>query len=103
MHKNHETQETMADKLGTTRRSLREWLKDPERKISADFIITVSQMWKVPAFISSLLFESAGIHLNRKDPRHRALEHIRTVMWDQGIDEANRFLRENNMEPLRIQ
>lgn len=103
MHKNHETQETMADKLGTTRRSLREWLKDPERKISADFIITVSQMWKVPAFISSLLFESAGIRLNRKDPRHRALEHIRTVMWDQGIDEANRFLRENNMEPLRIQ
>lgn len=103
MHKNHETQETMADKLGTTRRSLREWLKDPGRKISADFIVTISQMWKLPDFISGLLFESAGICLNRKDPRNRALEHIRTVMWDQGIEEANRFLRENNMEPLRIQ
>ena len=103
MHKNEETQETMADKLGTTRRSLREWLKDPERKISADFIIYISQMWKLPDFISSMLPESAGICLNRRDPRNRALDYIRTTMWDQGIDAANTFLRNNHMEMLRIQ
>ncbi|HAE44619.1 MAG TPA: hypothetical protein DCG37_03325 [Lachnospiraceae bacterium] len=102
MHKNGETQETMADKLCTTRRSLREWLKNPERKISADFIIYVSQMWKLPDFISSLLLESAGICLNRKDPRCRALEYIRTTLWDQGIDAANTFLTNNNMEILTI-
>ena len=103
MHKNHETQETMADRLGTTRRSLREWLKDPERKISADFIVYVSQLWKLPDFISSMLLESAGIYLNKRDPRNRALEYIRTTMWDQGIDAANTFLRNNHMEMLRIQ
>ena len=102
MHKNEETQETMADKLGTTRRSLREWLKDPERKISADFIIYISQMWKLPDFISSMLLESAGICLNRRDPRNRALDYIRTTMWDQGIDTANAFLQSNHMESLRL-
>ena len=102
MHKNEETQETMADKLGTTRRSLREWLKDPEKKISADFIVYISQMWKLPDFISSMLLESAGICLNRRDPRNRALDYIRTTMWDQGIDAANAFLRRNHMESLRI-
>ena len=103
MHKNHETQETMADQLGTTRRSLREWLKDPERKVSADFVVYISQMWKLPDFISSMLLESAGIFLNRRDPRNRALEFIRTTMWDQGIDAANNFLKSNHMETLRIQ
>ena len=102
MHKNEETQETMADKIGTTRRSLREWLKDPEKKISADFIVYISQMWKLPDFISSMLLESAGICLNRRDPRNRALDYIRTTMWDQGIDAANAFLRSNHMESLRI-
>ena len=103
MRKNNETQETMADKLGISRRSLREWLMDPEKKISADFIIRIAQMWKLPDFISSLLLESAGISLNRKNPRNRALEHVRTVMWDKGVEAADRFLKDNQMEPLKIQ
>ena len=89
----------MADELGLTRRSLREWLRDPERKITADFVVLISQMWKLPYFISGLLLESAGISLNRKNARNRALEYIRTVMWDQGIEKANCYLKENNMEP----
>lgn len=59
-------------------------------------------MWKLPDFISSMLLESAGICLNRRDPRNRALDYIRTTMWDQGIDAANAFLRSNHMGSLRI-
>ena len=98
-----ETVYIMADASGSDKEVIvSEWLKNPERKISADFIIYVSQMWKLPDFISSLLLESAGICLNRKDPRCRALEYIRTTLWDQGIDAANTFLTNNNMEILTI-
>ena len=70
--------------------------------ISADFVIYIAQLWKLPDFISVLLLESAGITLNRKNPRHRALEHIRTTLWDQGIDKANNYLKENNLETLSL-
>ena len=45
MHKNGETQETMADKLGTTSKSLRDWLNDPEHtgKRTAPISITPSR------------------------------------------------------------
>ena len=36
------------------------------------------------------------------DRRHQALEHIRTVLWDQGIDEANKYLTSKGLEPLAV-
>ena len=76
MHKNGETQESMADKLGTSSKSLRDWLNDPAHKVTADFVVIVSLMWKLPDWISDMLLESAGIQLNERDRRHRALEYI---------------------------
>ena len=102
MHKNGETQETMAEKLNTTDRTIRDWLKDPERKISIDFVVTVSLMWKLPDWISRLLLESAGKSLNEKDRRHRALSYILDIMWDKGVEEANQYLASQGLQILSI-
>ena len=102
MHKNGETQETMAEKLNTTDRTIRDWIKDPEKKISIDFVVTISLMWKLPDWISRLLLESAGKILNEKDRRHRALSYILDIMWDKGVEEANQYLTSQGLQILSI-
>lgn len=102
MHKDGETQETMAEKLNTTDRTIRDWIKDPEKKISIDFVVTISLMWKLPDWISRLLLESAGKILNEKDRRHRALSYILDIMWDKGVEEANQYLTSQGLQILSI-
>ena len=100
MHKNGETQETLAPKLGTTDRTLRNWLEDPKRFFTVDRMVKLSLIWKLPDFISRLFLESNGIILVRRDKRDRALMYILDVLWDQGVDTANKFLVENDFSPL---
>ena len=102
MKKNGQTRESVAPLLHTTERSLHDWLYNPERKISRDFIVYISLMWKVPDWISSLLLKTVGLNMLEHDRRHQALEHIRTVLWDQGIDEANKYLTSKGLEPLAV-
>ena len=102
MKKNGQTRESVAPLLHTTERSLHDWLYNPERKISRDFIVYISLMWKVPDWISSLLLKTVGLNMLEHDRRHQALEHIRTVLWDQGIDEANKYLTSIGLEPLAV-
>ncbi|MBO6228996.1 MAG: hypothetical protein J6O50_00385 [Ruminiclostridium sp.] len=101
MRKNGDTRETMAEKLNTTTKTLREWLLEPEKKISADFITVISLMWQLPDWISILLLDRAGIHLNDYDRRHQALSHILHVLWDKGIKAADDFLESMRLDPLR--
>ena len=49
-------------------------------------------MWEIPDFISDLLLDRAGIKPNEYDRRQSALEYVRTILWDQGIDEGNKYL-----------
>ena len=102
MKKNGETRESLAPKLHTTDRTLHDWLYDPVRRITPDFIIGVSLMWQLPDWISKMLMERACICLNEYDRRQRALEYIRTALWDKGIEEANKFLKEKGLAPLEI-
>ncbi len=102
MHKNGETQITIAQKLGTNDRTLREWLNEPERKISYDFVVVISLIWKLPDWISKMLLARAFIQTSLYDRRHQALEHIRVVMWDQGVDEANKYLADRQLNTLSI-
>ena len=102
MRKNGETQETMADKLGTTSKSLHDWLNDPEHKITLDFVVIVALMWKLPDWITRLLIESAGKQINERNPRRRDLDYIIDIMWDQGIEEANKYLSCHGHEILRV-
>ena len=93
---------SLAEKLNTTDRTLREWIRDPEKRISIDFIVTVSLMWKLPDWISKMLLESAGKTLNERDRRHRALTYILDIMWDQGVEAANQYLTSQGLQILTI-
>ena len=57
-------------------------------------------MWQIPDWISKMLLDRASIHLSEYDRRQNALEYIRTVLWDQGIDEANKYLSGKGLELL---
>ena len=84
MRKNCETRETMSEKLNTTSKSLREWLMDPENRITIDFVVVIALLWKLPDWISLMLIDRACIHLNEFERRHQALDHILRVLWDKG-------------------
>ena len=99
---NNETQESLANSLGTTSRTLRRWLKDPEECINEDFIVLISQKWQLPDFITEALLECLAMSLNKKNPRHRALLYIRSVLWDQGVEAANEYLKQCDYAPLAI-
>ena len=78
-------------------------VSDPlSMKVTPDFVIIISLMWELPDWISAMLMDRAFIRLSEYDRRHQALEHIRTVLWDKGIKEANDYLTAHGMETLRI-
>lgn len=102
MRKSGETRETVAAKLHITEKNLREWLNDPDKKISRDFVVTIALMWKLPDRISHLLIDRDMVYIRENDRRHQALEHIRTVLRDRGIDEADKYLTGKGLSPLSI-
>lgn len=102
LRKNSETVETIAPKLYIAERTLYYWMKTPDRKITPDFVIYISLMWQIPDWISKMLLDRAMIRLSEFDRRHQALEYIRTVLWDQGVDEANKYLIRKGLEPLKL-
>ena len=100
MEKNDETRETVALRLHISKDTLYRWLEAPYGHITADFVIRVALMWQLPDWITRLLLERAGIHLSEYDRRQAALEHVYTVLWDQGIEEANKYLAEKKVAIL---
>ena len=102
MEKNDESRETVAYRLHTSEDSLSRWFADPVRFVTPDFIIRISLMWQLPDWISQMLLARASILLSEFDRRQRALEYIRTVMWDQGIEEANKYLESRGLERLDV-
>lgn len=100
MEKNDETRESTAYRLHMSVDTLDRWLSEPDKRITADFIIRISLMWQIPDWISKMLLDRASIHLSEYDRRQNALEYIRTVLWDQGIEEANKYLAGKGLELL---
>ena len=102
MKRNGDTRETMAEKLNTTSRTLYEWLKDPDRRINADFVVTIALLWRLPDWISALLLDRAYIHFSETNRRHLALQYILKVLWSEGVENANKYLTAKKMDILSI-
>lgn len=102
MKRNGDTRETMAEKLNMPSRTLLRWLEDPDRRINADFVVTVALLWRLPDWISALLLDRAYIHLSETNRRHLALQYILKVLWSEGVDKANEFLVARKLDPLTI-
>ena len=92
MKRNGDTREAMAEKLSMPSRTLLRWLEDPDRRINADFVVTVALLWRLPDWISALLLDRAYIHFSETNRRHLALQYILKVLWSEGVDKANEFL-----------
>lgn len=100
--RNGDTRESIAEKMHINVKSLQRWLKEPERKISADFVVTVALIWRLPDWVSALLLDRAGIQIGENDRRQLALQYILKVLWSEGIERANEFLTARKLECLNI-
>ena len=100
--KNGDTRESIAEKMHINVKSLQRWLKEPERKISADFVVTVALIWRLPDWVSALLLDRAGIQIGENDRRQLALQYILKVLWSEGIEKANEFLTARKLECLKV-
>ena len=102
MKKNGDTRETIAEKLNVNSKSLQRWLKEPDRKINADFIVLLALTWRLPDWISELLLDRAYIQLSESNRRHLALQYILKVLWSEGIENANAYLTARKLDCLSI-
>ena len=102
MKKNGDTRETIAEKLNVNSKSLQRWLKEPDRKINADFIVLLALTWRLPDWISGLLLDRAYIQLSESNRRHLALQYILKVLWSEGIENANAYLIARKLDCLSI-
>ena len=100
--RNSMTQDDVADALHMSLTALKERLKDPETRISADFIIQLMLLWQLPDWLTRLLMDRAYVHLSETNPRHLALLYIMRVMWMDGISKANEYLVSMGMNPLSL-
>ena len=94
--------EKMAEELDMSYTTLCRWLDQPQGKITIDFLMMVTLVLKLPDWLSELLFDRAYLRFSRSNKRHHALKYIQRVMWMDGIEKANAYLREKGMEPLMI-
>ena len=102
MRRNGDTRETIAEKLNVNSKLLQRWLKEPERKINADFVVVLALIWRLPDWISTLLLDRAYIHLSESNRRHLTLQYILKVLWSEGIDKANAYLTARKLDCLNI-
>ena len=102
MKKNGDTRETIAEKLNVNSKSLQRWLKEPDRKINADFIVLLALTWRLPDWISGLLLDRAYIQLSESNRRHLALQYILKVLWSEGVEKANAYLTARKLDCLSI-
>ena len=96
------SQEKMAEKIGIPFRTFQLWMGKPEKQYTVDFVIKVSLALELPEWISDLLLDRAGLSLSKVKKRDLALSWIQRVMWNDGIEKANQYLKERGYDPLAI-
>ena len=102
MKKAEVSQETLAEKIGIPFRTFQLWIGKPDKQFTVDFVIKVSLALELPEWISDLLLDRAGLSLSRVKKRDLALIWIQRVMWKDGIEVVNQYLKEHGFDPLAI-
>ena len=77
-------------------------LENPRRYLNEDYLTAICLYFKLPDWISRLVFKRAHFQLDEEDKRHRAIAHILRVQSNDGVEKANAYLERNGVEPLRI-
>lgn len=77
-------------------------LSDPRVYMNPDYLTLLCLYFKLPDWISRLVFKRACIQLDEDVRRHQALLHILRVQSNDGVDAANDFLVRSGLEELKI-
>ena len=77
-------------------------LENPRKYMNEDYLTAICLYFKLPDWISRLVFRRAHFQLDEEDRRHRAIGHILRVQSNDGVEEANAYLLRNGVAPLRI-
>jgi len=96
------TLENMVEMLSMDRRTFGRWLNDSRRYRNEDFITLLCIIFKLPDWISMMLFKRAHFMLEEDDRRHAAILHILRVQTENGIEAANEYLCRNHLSPLSV-
>lgn len=83
-------------------KTLSRWLDEPEKHGGVDLVASLALALQLPDWITAMLFKRAHIQLDEDDRRHQAIQHILRVQSNDGIEKANKFLKEKNLEPIRL-
>ena len=75
-------------------------LDDPRRYRNEDFLTLLCLCFRLPDWISRLVFKRAGFQLDDDIKRHRALMEILRSQSNDGIDAANKYLTDRRLDPL---
>ncbi|MBR2258244.1 MAG: hypothetical protein IJ899_13115 [Blautia sp.] len=75
-------------------------LDDPRRYRNEDFLTILCLCFKLPDWISELLFKRARFQLDDTDKRHRAIKNILRVQSNEGIEAANEYLKKMHLDQL---
>ena len=96
------TMEKLAEELNISVMTLSRWLADPDKYVNLDLVVTICLILQLPDWISMLLLKRAHIQLDDDNRRHQAIMHILRVQSNDGLEEANKYLKEKNLQILSI-
>ena len=99
-NRNNMSMDDVADVLGTSTRNLERWIANPGEKISADIVAKLTILWKLPDWLSHLMFDRALIHLSEFDDRCFLINEICRAYWNDDISKANEYLAQYGQGPL---
>ena len=77
-------------------------LEDPKKYMNEDYLTILCLYFKLPDWISRLVFKRAHFQLDEEDKRHQALLHILRVQSNDGVEAANEYLSRNHLTSLTI-
>lgn len=80
--------------------TFRRILDDPKRYKDEDFLVMLCLFFKLPDWLSSLLFRRAHFQLDDDIKRHRVLKEIMRACICDGKDAANEYLIKHKCDPL---
>ena len=90
----------LAELLNRDDNSLQKKITKKNADFSADFLVALALVLKLPERFSKLLFNCAGRSLNERNPRDMALKWILHNYWNRGISFANEYLTTRGYKSL---
>lgn len=78
-------------------------IDDPKKYRNEDFLTLICLFFKLPDWLSRLVFKRARFQLDEDDKRHRAIMEILRAYSCDGKDAANDYLKKHKLNPLCVQ